>query len=697
MVLGCAAPTTPAAEAPEVAASDVPGLIPPDEPADTSPPVAADVAPDIPPDVPDVPDIPPDVPPPPPMPDRITAVWANEGGDKVTRDELRASATAEPLLSSTWDGETVTVFGARNEVVGFNLVLEAPDDGAEAVSVHFDRLDGPDGAEIVSRSAPVSGLWDWVGRPIELFYVRYLRIKGLSLLGYVANYDERHVPKRMRRPWSGEGIGLGGWEDRPGHDKEFPDILVPMELHPAFDIASNSNQSVWVDIYIPKGTPAGLFTGEIAVYEGEVLSWLVPVALQVRDFTLPDTPSAKTMLVMANQNINQRHLGEGYPFEAKPAAAANMLIDRYVALAWRHRVSAVDAFADSMDLTPLDERRLDGTLFTPEHGYEGPGAGTGIGLFVIGLYGTWVIQWDEESAADMQARADVWVKRFEKDFPDVATFLFLADEPQPETFEQLETWAQWIDQSDGPGHSLATFSTVGYLDAAEHIPSLDIPCRGAIIGDPALLAPAFEGVQGGAYPTCAYGGMRPAVGILATEEDGVGPRALAWTQYQHQISRWLIWNATYYDDYQSGEGQTNVFQEARTFGNVSEVDPLLGETGWNYTNGDGLLMYPGTDTVFPDESYGAPGPIASMRLKLWRRGLQDIEYLELAAALDPEAVALLVAEILPVSLWNVGIETPEDPSYVYTDIAWPTDPDAWETARAMLADIIEQGAGEATD
>jgi hypothetical protein len=37
-------------------------------------------------------------------------------------------------------------------------------------------------------------------------------------------------------------------------------------------------------------------------------------------------------------------------------------------------------------------------------------------------------------------------------------------------------------------------------------------------------------------------------------------------------------------------GQTNVFQDAQTFGSYDRDDSQLGKTGWNYFNGDGLMM-----------------------------------------------------------------------------------------------------------
>ena len=82
----------------------------------------------------------------------ITAIWANEGGDKVTRDELRATNHTENLtgtvINRKWDGHTIKLHGARNEVISFNLVLEAANSQASNVSVAFNALTGPGGAMI---------------------------------------------------------------------------------------------------------------------------------------------------------------------------------------------------------------------------------------------------------------------------------------------------------------------------------------------------------------------------------------------------------------------------------------------------------------------------------------------------------------------------------------------------------------------
>jgi hypothetical protein len=76
-------------------------------------------------------------------------------------------------------------------------------------------------------------------------------------------------------------------------------------------------------------------------------------------------------------------------------------------------------------------------------------------------------------------------------------------------------------------------------------------------------------------------------------------------------------------------------------------------------------------------------------LKYWRRGIQDADYLALASAADPARTARVVENMIPTVLWEFGVEDPDDPTWLRTDISWSINPDDWEAARMILADIIE--------
>src|SRR5512145_1900727 len=101
------------------------------------------------------------------------------------------------------------------------MVYKAPPGHDVDDNVSLNVLSGPDGARITTRAAsPDDNLFNYIGRNIELFYVRYLEIKGLSRLGYENYYDERHVPEHCRRPHNGRTPEQGtDWQDRPCHNQ----------------------------------------------------------------------------------------------------------------------------------------------------------------------------------------------------------------------------------------------------------------------------------------------------------------------------------------------------------------------------------------------------------------------------------------------------------------------------------------------
>lgn len=619
-------------------------------------------------------------------PSNIAQVWANEGGDKVTRDELRATNDPQAVINSEWDGAGISLFGARNEVVSFNLVLEAPTATATNVNIALTELAGPDDAVIATRPANGDDLFNFVGRNIELFYVRYLEIKGIStdlfFAGY--DYDERHIPARCRRPYDEEsGEGDGSWEDRPCHNKAYPDIAVPLELHAPFAVQAGTNQSIWGDIYIPKEVPSGIYNGIIGVSENGQTAWQIPIQLHVRDFTLPDLPHARTMLYYSAENIDDRYLGDDATGDQ-----SRQLADRHFQMVHRHKISLIDDYTDIVQMDDAWTSRLNGDLFTPEQGYEGIGVGVGNNVYAIGTYNSW--PWQDEGQAGMERNSDDWVNWFDAQTFATPTdyFLYLIDES--DDFDQIEQWARWLNDNPGPGQRLMSLATIHLPTAAAKTPGLDIPTSWYTASTTDEWTTVINDYR--SNPDKAfymYNSGRPGSGSFAIEDEGIALRELAWGQYKMGVDRWFYWEATYYDNYQGNTGQTNVFQTAHTYGEIEWVDESLGETGWNYLNGDGVLLYPGTDTRYPADSYGVMGPFASLRLKHWRRGIHDVDYLAMAAAIDPARTEQIVDRLIPSVLWEVGVTDPDDPTWVLTDISWPTDPDVWEAARAELAEIIE--------
>nr|MDQ3011949.1 hypothetical protein [Acidobacteriota bacterium] len=61
-------------------------------------------------------------------------VWAASDGEKIERDDLRS---AIKRANSVWDGRVVKIFGARNEIIAFQLIVEA--NGPNIAAVRYDE------------------------------------------------------------------------------------------------------------------------------------------------------------------------------------------------------------------------------------------------------------------------------------------------------------------------------------------------------------------------------------------------------------------------------------------------------------------------------------------------------------------------------------------------------------------------------
>jgi hypothetical protein len=621
----------------------------------------------------------------------INSVWANDGEDKVTQDELRAY-NGTSVTNTLWDGNTISLFGAKNEIVNFNLILEAPTASATNVSVSISNLTGPGGSIIRYSPRSTGSLFNWTTTEIEVFYVSYLQILGLSGFGgTLASFQEPTFPARAQCP-SAEGAGCP-WTDRPVANKFYPDIAVPIELVPTFNIAVGNNQSIWVDVYIPKTVTAGIYTGALTISENGVTTHIVPVELQVRNFSLPDSPNSKTMLFTTVGDLAPRY-GDASAFQA---------MNNEIVVAHRHKISIIDGDnmgtgwsgdAPAAQWIPF----LNGSAFTAASGYAGPGVGAGNGVFSIGTYGSMT---NGTTQSAFTANFNNWESWFEANSSLTERFVYLCDEVAcKNNTPDLPTQLGWWSAIAGPGQNLHTMATQLLLDAVSTTlsdPTSGWPYSqaptGGMGGTSAADQAAVNSVkaQESTRRLFAYNGGRPGSGSFATDDVGVALRELPWGQYKKGIDRWFFWEATYYYNYQWTGAKTNVFTTAQTFGPAPQ-DPLAASYGMAnyYSNGDGVLFYPGTDLLYPSNSYGINGPIASLRLKYWRRGIQDVDYLVLASQANPTAVQNLVSQMVPEALWeNQCFDPVNDCSYFKGPISWSENPDNWESARLQLADIID--------
>jgi hypothetical protein len=115
-------------------------------------------------------------------------------------------------------------------------------------------------------------------------------------------------------------------------------------------------------------------------------------------------------------------------------------------------------------------------------------------------------------------------------------------------------------------------------------------------------------------------------------------RIPAWMSWRYNITGLLYWTTVYW------EKAGDVWSNPNTYGEGSAV-----------FNGEGSLLYPGIDAGFA-------GPVASIRLKQIREGLEDYEYLNLLKQRGKKAFADDCAKRLAES-WT---HWDENPSALYT-------------------------------
>jgi len=627
----------------------------------------------------------------------------SDGGIKVPQDDIPPSTT-----SYFWDGTSNAYFTeSKNGTLGIELVIgnnTAVDIGS--VSVSMSGFTGS-GGSISSVAVSSSNVWDWTGRPIEQFLERCLKIEGISMLTY-EQYDQQHLPEKFRLPCTmtaGQCSANGGtvWADRPDHDKCIPEIMVPYEFYgSSFTVYASSSQSIWFDVYIAKTLPAGQYTATITVKENGSTVKTITVNLTVRNSTYPDVPNYKYLLNVGRDDITERMNGVRFPANSnlEPYYTTRK---RFLQMAHRHGTTpfGIDNLVGDVP-SPTDSARLSGDLYASATGYGmARGESTGDTVYSIGTYGSpWQSAWSTTNATVFCAHASAWATYFKNNHPDVRAFIYLADE----TLTGVPVWSNWLSTVTAcqvSGYKVNGMVTSNWTSVQTGAPYVNMPFSTGWIGvsSPTWQAAANNYLQGltpGTTTAGSYNGKAPWSGTIATEDDGISPLVIAWGDAKMGIPVHLYWESTYYNNYQGGMGNTHLFSDAATFGGTGSYDAQRGRTGWNYTNGDGVLMYPGTDAVYPAESYGVNAPFASRRLKMTRKSIQDYDLIVMARAVNAAATNAIVASMVPQILWEnqcyeLTQHTGTDCTYYRGPRSWTNNPDNWEYARNAIANLIPAG------
>ena len=584
----------------------------------------------------------------------LASVWALDDTETI-----QASDLSHPLKSGNddWQNGTITLYGAKNEFVAFQLILQAGSSGASGVNIKLDSLQN--GSSVITNSTASAGdPYNYVGKDIEMFVEDY---------NNMANYPNGCAEWSGAQPQDIYGQSYTGRR---------PDALVPFEAASSkggapFSIAALNNQPVWVDIYVPKSAATGNYTGTVQVLENGTVTKSIPVQLTVYNFTLPDQTHFKNMFwgtgVNDEEGLTNKHsatFGDNTGYDT--------LEMRYFQMAHRHRMDLT--FNSSLpggSFPDLNHYKgfLNGSYYTSGYKYDGPGAGVGNGTYSINTYashpsGYGIMGTTQSSWASAATTLDSW---FKQNAPNTDHFVYMQDEPPSSAYPDIAQKASWIPTDSNGKHILKTFETANPITSALYgsIDNWSETCQ--------------SGYEGGGFdlPTVqARHAAGDRVGIYNSVYPDFGGTMFSTPAYQ-RIIPWIGWkyNVDFYFDWDSFLWYSqDPFESAESGGNIS---------------GNGYIFYPGEqkDYTGTADDKGLQGPIASIRMKAWRRGQQDYEYLWLAKQ-EGKDVTGIVNNIVPHAFNDFG------GSYTGHNQQpdWAQRGATFETARKSLA-VMLSGSG----
>lgn len=258
---------------------------------------------------------------------------------------------------------------------------------------------------------------------------------------------------------------------------------------------------------------------------------------------------------------------------------------------------------------------------------------------------------------DAGKRADevrAWIDFF-KDRPQVP-FAFTIDEPPASRRAEVRSDGLGIHAAGGgPGRFLYAVT-----DQARPI------YKGAVdvFVSPRSIPPpdGYGGGKGTHFWT--YNGKSPSAGNMTIDKPGTALRTWGWIAERYQVELWYAWEGLYYTDrYNRATAPTDVMHQPITYDERRKGGDEVGD-------GDGLLAY--------------PGPLASLRLKALRRGLEDRLLLRALARCGAGAAAQareIEKRMVPRALGQAE-----------GDQAWPDSEVPWEEARDQVLDALEAHA-----
>lgn len=433
---------------------------------------------------------------------------------------------------------------------------------------------------------------------------------GLSDLDRVMIYRAGYMS--VTRTSNGEGA-TGLW----------PDALIPKidsyacETRNAFpvNVAAGRNQSFYVEVYVPRGTPAGRYAGTLTLSGNGADGAFVhtqSVDLNVWDFTLPSTATLQSSFGFIGSE-----LGAGHRLNLA-GADAQRLATRYALSGLRHRI----AMTTGLDAPPpyvyengnvaIDWNAYDAEV---KPFLDGSAHHTGATWSAVQMRPFNPKIYASNGATGLTAYYKAWSEHFHAQGWFDKLWGYTRDEPRNGDFAEVKDRARAMLAADPAMRPLVTHSLDSGLTDGPGQSSIRVWTPLVNRMDRNRRAEFDPYLQNGAqlwwYQSCeshgCFGDDVTGYPSYMIDASGAQNRVMEWLSFSYRIG---------------GELYFNTMEGYFKLGDVWETQFLFDG------NGDGTLFYPGR----PDRIGGSTHiPVESLRLKLIREGYEDYEYLNLLA------------------------------------------------------------------
>lgn len=624
--------------------------------------------------------------------------------------------------SRIWDGTNINMFGGKGELLnGVLYLLNTSGSAASNVTVGISSFTGASTWGSVAVSS--TNVWDYSHRPLVLTKYNNTQILGFDNNGpswSPSEYEERQVPVRFQVPCT---VNVNNdctpnnatwlWTNRADANKFYPDAAVPIEEYQTgFTVPASSSQAVGFEIYIATTIAAGNYNSSIQVSVNGTQFISIPLKLIVYNFSMPGTASLPVIGYAPNSDINLRINGTEFP--------ANQFVDPYLttklrisAFFHRHKIIEIgDQPASTQDSPSVEyQKHIDGTAYTSTYGCGGPGCGVGDPFYMIGTYGSWQsVNWSTSAVTGSNGfgtNAAKWATYCSTSAIHCALYTSIDEASNANLAGQVNTLSTWISTapaaSGSGGVRLNYFQTGNLPGVVMNAPYVNTVASTQWLTYSSTTWQTYENQYQttGSTQAWMYNSGINSPPMFSGMASGIGPRAAFWAAFKTGQQGYFLWNTTEWIDTNNGgqaqngfnadtSGNNNLLTISKTFGYDAfpTTSTIKGHTGFAFTNRDGNLIYPGTDTVYTSESFGFNGVIGSWRLNMVTRGIQDYDILKMANSINPSATTSIVNSLIQNVMWFTPCFTLSDCTYSYGPQQWTEDANSYEVARESLEQLI---------